>query len=186
MTEQIYANCLRRMRNWVALAVKVVNVEFPEWELLMAFRVFDLTHRRSAEDHTVFPCVEGPVRKDFERLAQFFNLDVKSLIHEFQDFVPAAVQQYNLMGQGATWLAAWRHAVYSVMRRQDVSRRHPHGVLVEVLQRYGAWSGCTTSGVEQTFSQAEWLLPKRRLRLGTEQQEAEIILHVDSKESHVE
>ena len=60
-----------------------------------------------------------------------------------------------------------------------MTNAHPQDQLNRLLQRYIAWCGCTTSGVEQSFGKAEWLLPKRRGKLETEAQEDEVILHVD-------
>ena len=112
----------------------------------------------------------------------FLRLDLQMLINQFEDFAPAAIQQYKLMDVNANWLLAWQSAVAHVQERRDLTIRHPHDVLGATLQRGLAWSGCTTSGVEQTFGLSEWLVPKRRGRLGTERQEDELILHADKKD----
>ena len=178
VSDEMFNRCLKRMQNVVALLVSIVDVEFPRWEVFMSFRVLNLNDRCGPQNK-VLPRVEGVASKDLERLATFFNLDLKALICQFEDYVPEVIRLYKTMGAGATWRAAWQSAVTRAARRSDMTNAHPQDQLNRLLQRYIAWCGCTTSGVEQSFGKAEWLLPKRRGKLETEAQEDEVILHVD-------
>ena len=113
MRDKVFAHCSGSMRSWFALNVNVVNVEFPEWEILMAFQIFDLS-RRCAESCGVKPLVNEAFQQHFERIAMFLRLDLQMLINQFEDFAPAAIQQYKLMDVNANWLLAWQSAVAHV------------------------------------------------------------------------
>eukprot|EP00972_Heterocapsa_arctica_P042743 6303250-Heterocapsa_arctica.AAC.1 len=114
--------------------------------------------------------------EQLQRLAHFFGLDARKLGEQFEDYAALVLQEHKAVGPGATWMSSWQAALQRVLGRADRLRQHPNAELLCVVARYLAWSGCTTSGVEQTFSVGQWLLPQRRKKLGSQRQEDEILL----------
>jgi hypothetical protein len=186
VTEAIKSRCLCRMQNWVVIAVQVVNAEFPEWEVLMLFRVMDLSHELQAPaalDQRQRTSNQANRTEQLQRLAHFFGLDARKLGEQFGDYAALVLQEHKAVGPGATWMSSWQAALQRVLGRADRLRQHPNAELLCVVARYLAWSGCTTSGVEQTFSVGQWLLPQRRKKLGSQRQEDEILLVKDKDRS---
>eukprot|EP00959_Pyramimonas_sp_CCMP1952_P201386 4211486-Pyramimonas_sp.AAC.1 len=50
-------------------------------------------------------------------------------------------------------MGAWQLALLRTQGRVDTRRQHPASALAPVVQRYLCFSGTTTSGIEQTFTQ---------------------------------
>eukprot|EP00959_Pyramimonas_sp_CCMP1952_P398753 8355477-Pyramimonas_sp.AAC.1 len=109
------------MQNWVALVVSVVNVEFPEYEVLMSFRTFNLHDRIGNRGQILPPRRTGP-SVDIKRLAVFFDISTDELTREFEDYVPDVIQTYQSLGSSATWLEAWVQSLRRVQRRSDMAR----------------------------------------------------------------
>ena len=46
VTADMLCRCLARMCWWVRLAIRCINFEFPSWNLMLSFAVFDVSSRR--------------------------------------------------------------------------------------------------------------------------------------------
>ena len=60
--------CLKRFRCWVWLATATINAEFPQWDLLSCFAIFNVAQLASGGSTPTFS-------KVFERLGHFFGID---------------------------------------------------------------------------------------------------------------
>ena len=98
----------------------------------------------------------------------------------WQDYAPVAISHYK-RASSPSWMKAWQVALQEASARADCLRAHPCDALWHVVMRLLAWSGCTTSGVEQTFAVSDWLVPKRRRRMTTDKQEDELVLAKDDE-----
>ena len=69
--------CLARLNSYVVLAVATLRAEFPEWELLQSFSIFDLdgslAHAPDTDAH-------------FRRLAQVFGIHRDQLIQQHRNY----------------------------------------------------------------------------------------------------
>ena len=147
--QSIIERCLRRMQCWTRLAVSVVRAEFPSWELLYAFGLRDVSGRAARQGST------DAEQQDFRqsslaRLATVFGVDLNTLTAEFEDHEPIAQSLYK-QARISCW-EAWADAVKRTQLHASSRARHPAVALKEVLLRYGAYNGATSSGVEQCFT----------------------------------
>lgn len=161
VSDDIQKRCLARMCSFVALATSALRAEFPEWDFLQTFSVFNVRHLDSTEDRLV----------KLARLAHMFGVRKSTLQSQFQDMF-AAVLPYARNHPGLSSLEVWK----GVWNEAATQR---HGTLQHVLARYGAFGGCTTSGVEHVHSIQSWLWPKRRAMLTTARENDEIKSLVD-------
>ena len=144
MTPAIQARCIQALQLYTRLAVETLEAEFPSFELLACFHILN-----------VAPNVD--VRSEFQefssalgRLAQVLELDEEELAEELQ--VHEAIARHEA-SQGRSTFDAWKQAVLRTSACQRSVREHfPCNNLWKLLTRYGAWSGASTSGIEQLFS----------------------------------
>ena len=141
---EIVRRCLCRMAGWVALAAKVISTEFPSFELLQSFAVFNLGD--GADD----PAALVAARPHLLRMAAAFGVDGTELFTQWEDHRALARRHFLL--EGCTFLESWRRAMERTQLRWNKDR-HPATALLPVLQRYAAYRG-STSGVEQNFAVA--------------------------------
>ncbi len=94
-----------------------------------------------------------------------------------QDHRPLA-QAVHVQGQSSCW-EAWRRTWLSTQSKADSRMRHPGECLGLALQRFGAWNGMTTSGVEQSFSRQCMIFRPERKNLGTSTEHDESVLTLD-------
>jgi hypothetical protein len=84
LTEAILDRCFQRLQNYCVLAESVIRAEFPSFELLSAFSVFDLSSRESARQAKDPLCAQ--MREDsLKRLAQVFSVDLPRLQEQLLD-----------------------------------------------------------------------------------------------------
>ena len=144
VTPAIKARCAQALQLYTRLAVETLEAEFPSFELLACFHILN-----------VAPNVD--VRSEFQefssalgRLAQVLELDEEELAEELQ--VHEAIARHEA-SQGRSTFDAWKQAVLRTSACQRSVREHfPCNNLWKLLTRYGAWSGASTSGIEQLFS----------------------------------
>ncbi len=138
----IVERCLQRMRVWVWLAVTTMKAELPHWEVTLAFTIFQLDRHApsGAVDATALP-------EYFARLGRVFGVPERDLRDEWALVLPVAVEMRR-SGTGVSNVDAWRHALTELPRRA----KNECPSLSRVMQSYVAYQGCTTSGVEQNFS----------------------------------
>ena len=133
----IVDRCLARMKAYTMLVQKVVEAEFPYFELLAAFRVFSLSkHKTDVED-----IVEADQQTCLQKLASCVGVSEQDLVMQFKTNQPYAKAYYT--SHDTTNFDAWAETV----RRLN----HDQTALRAVLVRYGAWQASSTE-CERTFS----------------------------------
>ena len=153
ITQAVRSRCLGRMQNWVRLAHQISQAEFPDFELLHAFWVFDVSSWKRAADGSGH--IKGKMALAFQRLAKVLKLNADTLANQFMKCLPVARRHVESLG----WpnRRAWAHAV-----RRMASSRPDEGLeaIKAVVRRYLAW-GLSTSGVERSFALARDILEHR-------------------------
>ena len=153
----ILARILQRMSAWVHLATQTVKAEFPSFELLSSFLLFDIQAPDSSE-------WQLSKRKACERLAKACRVSHQGLLDEVLTLEPVATQLQIASNGKMTSFDAWRTAVQRTQARKGMAERFPVSNLMPVLVRHGAFSGATTSGVEQFLAKLQAnLTPDRSL-----------------------
>ena len=147
--ESLIKDCLANMKTFVALAAETSAAEFPAYDILAAFSIFDVSEatrkRMGAIDSAEF------IHNRAQRLCQVFKTDLTCFLSEFYDHQPIALHLAVAHDLPKSW-DAWSMAVQRTRERKQIMSRHPSNHLVKVMMRYGAFQGCTTSGVEQSFA----------------------------------
>ena len=132
--------CLSRMAGWVRLSMETVHAEFPDWEVITAFGALSL----KLDPRSSF------IPDSLQRLAQTFAVDHSALTVQFGDFRKTAALKHR---QGLANYDAWKESVSAVdmscVRTKSVHQRQ---ALREILARYGAFLGASTSCCERSFS----------------------------------
>ena len=140
---EVVDRCLSHMAAWVKLCVATVMGEFPDFEVMSAFSVFDLSLNETLGG-------DGFMTTGLRRLAKTFDIDHKLLRREFIDFRRTAVRKSK---EGMSNYDAWRESVMSVEKSSSRTQQaHPRAGLRHALARYGAFIGAGTSTVERAFS----------------------------------
>jgi hypothetical protein len=154
----IVNRCLERMHGWCVIAISVLDAEFPDFEILQSFSVFNIGGgdggRRGSSGivDDGHPSDFNPAQlQHIDRLAKTFHVSPRQLQEEIADFRPRAAAE--MKSSGCLPQEAWRKAVQKVMLSIDlrVKERHPLDALVPVLTRWLTLV-CTTSAVEQGFA----------------------------------
>ena len=143
VTDGILDRCFARMAAWVRLAAQTIQTEFPQWELVRAFGCLDLSPRPSQE----------VIEKSLEQLAQCFKLNLALLRGEFEDFQAFAVK-CRMLQADTTNLQCWTQSYLKVACREDRRGSHPCSTLGQLLSRYAAFCGASSSCVERSFASA--------------------------------
>lgn len=145
------------MRAWTVLASDVLKAEFPDFSFLSAFSVFSL--RSELPAHRSIDSLDITHRRKLERLAQTWGL--LNFTGQYLEFQPVAVKIFRDV-TGSTNLSAWRAAIERGARAFGSPAD-----LVFVLQRFACF-GASTSGIEQSFSLVQKILPACRLNAKVE------------------
>ena len=109
--------CLVSMRAYVSLAVEVVNTEFPYFELLGAFKLFDVQQR--VQGHAV-EFDADTVRKHGSRLCQVFGLNIDAFVSQYWDHLPIAINEAR--ARKLDNQTAWSSAIQKTSCRSSVSK----------------------------------------------------------------
>ena len=148
--EQVKQTCLARMQEWAKLCDYIIAAEFPDFDLIHAFWVFNVTGRRAKTGHGYFnddPAMVAACATEraavFNRLATAFGVDEVALTEQFNTCLPIARHRATVLGCSNG--EAWKFAAKRVARRMTMDS------LVTVLQRYLGF-GMSTTGVEHTFA----------------------------------
>lgn len=88
--------------------MRVVETEFPDWEILRKFDVFALTEERKATASTEETDVAGVAarRASLEHLAKVFGVDHGALAAQYDTILPIARRFY--LETGCMTTQAWR------------------------------------------------------------------------------
>lgn len=141
ITAQMVEQCLRRMRGWVQLANAVIAHEFPEWDLITCFQIFNVTAERATVTNQTR---DSHVR----RLAKFFSVDLVQFRAQLDDL--SAIARVYCQNSSCTSLAAWQHTIKEVLRCPKRRAQHPCHIVQPVLARWAGWTS-SSCGVEQSF-----------------------------------
>ncbi|CAK0890745.1 unnamed protein product [Prorocentrum cordatum] len=150
----VQERCLKRMINWVASVVDTLKAEFPSFETIQAWGVFNVVqHDRDMGAHT-----EGSANvqrhKQMERLIEAFGIEATAdeLVGQMESvrhLVTRVAAEQSLSSRDA-----WMHAaeMATANKRGGVldTSLSPPSKLMQVIVRYWA-AGGSTSGVEQSF-----------------------------------
>ena len=162
VTAAMVSECLAVMQTYVALCAKTMAAEFPKFDLLTSFEAFDVSKARRSKGEDTVDMVEVSVT----RLAQVFSVNKEKLKAQFYDVRPYAMHQAACHGTSS--FDSWRAAFEKINMRPSTRAAHPTDTLLPILVRYGAFNGCTTSGVEQLFSRMAACQTSERLSLSFE------------------
>ena len=167
--------CMRQLQAWVVMVASILATEFPHHELLSSFVVFDLR----VTTRTDLDADQGAGRDEaLCRLARACGVSAQGLQAEVEDHFPVA--KHLAVTQGLSNWESWRRAVGKTQSRPSTAERHPAGNLLPVLSRYGAMQ-CSTSGVEQLFSQVQLHMGRDRNHMTDDRAFAEVKLIADGK-----
>eukprot|EP00438_Fugacium_kawagutii_P007891 Skav203673 [mRNA] locus=scaffold259:498:3152:+ [translate_table: standard] len=144
VTPQVVDASLKCMRVFVHMAAHTIEAEYPAFGILGAFACFDV------QPSNLELGLAGR-ETQLRRLSQVLNLDFSELDMQFGDHLPIALHEakQHRLSNSAAWVAALKKTSAA---QKPVRDKHPSNVLKEVIFRYVAWQGCSTSGVEQFFS----------------------------------
>ena len=113
-----------------------------------------------------------------ERLAQVLDLDADQLALELSLHEPIA--RHEARTPNTSSFECWRTAVMRTSSAAPAVRaKFPSENLFILLSRYGAWSGASTSGIEQLFSRLADHIPPDRQHMSSELYLAEAKLLAD-------
>lgn len=142
--DDVLQRCLGRMRNWVHIAESTIDVEFPSFEVMQCFSVFNLEQEK----------LEGPWwARHLSTLLRAFHCrdDNDEAQSQFKQVWFVAKQLCK--DEGLKPQRAWMEAMRRVTRSH--SRLNVKALMPVVVRFLSA--GASTSGVEQSFTQAQKL-----------------------------
>ena len=153
ITTAMRTTCLARMMNFCKLAKLTITAEFPSFDTLVAFEVFDIP-----DDATISGDISASAGNQLQLLARVFGLNPDKLRRGFAFTRPIAVQKKHTLSELSN-LSAWKAAIDHIGR----ARRFDSNVLtlLAALLRYGSWTA-SSCGVERTFSLFQWSLESRK------------------------
>jgi len=150
--------CLQRMRLWVYLATTTIQSEFPGWDITQMFSILDLSLHGG-------PSTPGKFYEmSMERVASLLHLPLTQLCEQIAMVLPIAFQLK--VSSTLSNIEAWAKAVRRLTARDSMKLFGKLESLRTLLVRALAWNGCTTSGVEQTFSLVDLLVTNIQPRSG--------------------
>ena len=117
VNQVMLTQCLASMRAYVSLAVEVVNTEFPYFELLGAFKLFDVQQR--VQGHAV-EFDADTVREHGSRLCQVFGLNIDAFVSQYWDHLPIAINEAR--ARKLDNQTAWSSAIQKTSCRSSVSK----------------------------------------------------------------
>lgn len=124
--------CIKEMQSWVTMARKVCDAEFPSFDVLMSFSVFDVSSQITEGAHHG---VARQYSKDhFHRLATVFGVTADDLEREHAHHLPLA-QQACKDDPSLSNLGAWQRALKLTQYRESMRIVHPAKTLKHVLYR---------------------------------------------------
>ena len=147
------------MRGWLKLMVLEVNAEFPEWEFVQSFAVFNLSDEPAALAQRHGPAL----RRHLCRIAHALKLEESALHWEFTSHLGDACAHFR--EHGGSFKKSW----IRVCMKSNGKR--PNTNLENAILCWLATS-CSTSGVEQNFSKGAWGFNDRQLSCGIARERA--------------
>ena len=161
---QTIDKALQHMCSLLAMVTRSLEAEFPSWSILRSFSVLKLPNTDLCSAH-----LDG-----LQRFANVFNLRFEELRRDVLLGLPLAHRMLANNPQMST-IDVWRQVL------KELGGHRP--ALTAFLIRHGAYSGCTTSGVEHVHSCHDMLWPLRgRRNLSTSQENVEVTVVMDKPE----
>lgn len=148
VTPELLDRLYSRMASWIRLLDSTMRAEFPSWEILSAFNVFDLGTKPS----------DAVISESLSCLAKAFGVNPGRLGGQFVDFKTFAQVVYNETSSTDKFrcLKAWQQSVDRVSARGLAGRSaHPFLELQALMIRYAAFCSASTSGVERSLAALE-------------------------------
>ncbi len=129
-------SALHRMQNWVYMCQETVMAEFPDFDVIGAFEIFNGLSPTGGGGVT-----PPTISRSLCRLAKTFKVDPDGLKAEYEDLrgIAASVQRKT----GCLNRQAWKHAYDRTQARAESRRAHP----IVNLQEARLGMGCQVSGV---------------------------------------
>ena len=179
VSPMLKVECRKQMQVWIRMLGEVLASEFPGWDILSAFSVFELkpAASRRQDDEDVILERDSFLASSAQRLAQVFNFNLEGFIAELEDHRPVA--QHLLVSQQMANFEAWAAALRRTQKRKCVRDQHPCDNLLCALAKYGAFQGASTAGVEQLFSQVSKQTSPARKHMGPQLLLAEVKIFAD-------
>lgn len=172
VTPAMRQECRQLCQKWVRLVGETILAEFPSYDILGSFHVFNLDPkaRRDASDCLV----QDSAATALARLAKHCNVDPAALTAELEDHRPIALQLAAECRMDN--FSAWKEAIARSQSRKTVRQNHPCQSLKEVLICYGALQSSSTSAVERLFSQVQNHVPHDRAHMLAQHLKSEVKL----------
>ena len=177
-SSDIVQRSIKRMCSITRLAVLVMEVEFPDFDIMAAFMIFNLF----GDSNDSVAAAAAVKETAFERLAKVFKVEQVPFRAQVDLLKPIASKIFLTETQDNR--EAWRRAVQKTSR-PSVRANYPISDLLPVLEAYMAWS-FSSSGVEQNFSVMDSACPSRASQASdrTILDHLTILTHSDPQEEH--
>ena len=167
--EDIIANCLQRMAKWVKLSIYVVQAEYPSFEIVQCFTVFEISLRCGGPEQEC-------LTKKIEHVANVCRVPALSFANQRADLLPVA--RLHKESTVETHFQCWVHACHRFeSAKPDFRKRHPTYAFRPPLRRYGVFKPWTAE-VESNFGVIKGVLRETRLNSleSTEEDVVKVIL----------
>ena len=179
ISNDVVERCLSRMQKYARLAAEVTRAEFPNFDILSAYRVFHLEapglRLRGGCAALARHDLTDQQRGDLQRLAKFSDKDAANVAAQYLAHYPIAMAHKvaTLCDDGT----AWRFAINALIRTHHCSKRHPAHDFVHVATRYLCF-GVATASTDQSFGALKRLFGEQGLRGSdaSEEQTARVLL----------
>ena len=131
------------LKEWTILALKTLEAEFPAWQLLTCFDVFQLAGTSTRKK-------EGQGTEDaLAKLSKVFEVDLQELKTQYVSVLPTA--QAIQKSSGLENRQAWTEALTRLRATSALKKKYPAEALTQVVAAYVAFTA-SSSGCEQMFS----------------------------------
>ena len=147
--DDVFSRCCQRMCNWIHVMEATIDAEFPHMEVIQAFGMFNVEGEVSMTPEWRKDCA-----RKLSRLQKAFGLvddDRGEVLDQFERLWYVA--RRVALDEGINSVEAWLEAARKATR---TSSHMDLGGLMHVLVRFFS-AGGSTSGVEQSFTQAKKL-----------------------------
>ena len=156
--DEVRQRCLARMINWWQLARGVLEADFPQYDLLHSFAVFDLDLAVDGANVVVASRLTTQDCHALETWADRLHLDIVALKEQFLLLRGVAA---GFRKNSSDTLDAWQKAVFETQRIDRRRVHYPISALLPLLRRFAAYTA-STCGVEQAFSKFKRVLGESR------------------------
>lgn len=168
-------HCFALMEMWVQLALAEARSEFPQWDVAMAVRVFDVVDGSAPATrgrHGEF--VDKDVLQHLQRLAQLAGQCPVDVVEQYREALRALERSgyYGLTDN----VGAWRAYLKCRAREGALSA----AALRACLLRWQGLRFSSTSGIEQNFTKVMHRISNRQMAASPRYEEALVRLIMDA------